>query len=185
MTEKERMLAGELYDPLDEELVAERKRARLLFQKINSLHDDEKEQRDQLLYELFGKAGNGLWIEPPFFCDYGSNIEVGENVFMNFNTCILDVCKVTIGSRTMLAPNVSILTATHPLEAKPRSSGRELGKPITIGEDVWIGGGAVLNPGISIGNSVVIGSGAVVTKSFGDHVFIAGNPARVIREIEN
>ncbi len=184
MTEKEKMLAGEMYNPRDPELMEERLQARRLFQQINSTGDDQKETRDRLFYELFGPSGSGLWIEPPFYCDYGTNIEVGDDVFMNFNCCILDVCTVKIGSRVMMAPGVQIYTATHPLNAQERSSGREFGEPVTIGDDVWIGGGAIINPGVTIGNRVVIGSGAVVTKNVEDDVFVAGNPAKVIRKID-
>ena len=185
MTEKEKMIAGQMYDALDVELTADRKRARLLFQKINKLDDSNKTQRDQLFYELVGSAGKNLWIEPPFYCDYGYNIEVGDNVFMNFNCCILDVSTVRIGSNVMFAPGVQVLTATHPLEAKERNSGKEFAKPITIGDEVWIGGNAIICPGISIGNRAVIGAGAVVTRDIPDDVFAAGNPARVVKHIEN
>lgn len=185
MTEKEKMLAGEMYDPMDPELVDGRLNARLLFQKINLIQDDEKPRRDTLFYELMGEAGPDLWIEPPFYCDYGYNIKLGKQVFMNFNCCILDVAEVKIGNNVMLAPNVQIYTATHPLEAKARNSGREFAKPITIGNNVWIGGGAIICPGVTLGDNVVVGAGAVVTKSFGDDVFIGGNPAKVIRAIKN
>ena len=185
MTEKERMIAGEMYNPADPELVTERHQARLLFQEINSLNEDAVENRNKLLNTLINNAGMNLYIEPPFYCDYGSNIIVGDNVFMNFNCCILDVCKVTIGNNCMFAPNVQIYTATHPLEAKARNSGREYAKPITIGNNVWIGGNATICPGVTIGNNVVIGAGAVVTKSFPDDVFIAGNPAKMIKKIIN
>ena len=185
MTEKEIMLSGGMYDPFDPQLVEERKNARILFQKINKLSDEDKDLRDQMFYELFGSAGTNLYIEPPFFCDYGSNIHVGDNVFMNFGCTILDVMEVKIGSNVMFAPNVHLYTATHPLEAKERNSGREFAKPITIGNDVWIGGGAIICPGVSLGNGVVVGAGAVVTKSFGNNVFIAGNPAKVIKPIDN
>jgi len=185
MTEKERMIAGEMYNPADPELVTERHQARLLFQEINSLNEDAVEKRNKLLNTLIRNAGMNLYIEPPFYCDYGSNIIVGDNVFMNFNCCILDVCKVTIGNNCMFAPNVQIYTATHPLEAKARNSGREYAKPITIGNNVWIGGNATICPGVTIGNNVVIGAGAVVTKSFPDDVFIAGNPAKMIKKIIN
>ena len=185
MTEKERMIAGEMYNPADPELVTERHQTRLLFQEINSLNEDAVEKRNKLLNTLINNAGMNLYIEPPFYCDYGSNIIVGDNVFMNFNCCILDVCKVTIGNNCMFAPNVQIYTATHPLEAKARNSGREYAKPITIGNNVWIGGNATICPGVTIGNNVVIGAGAVVTKSFPDDVFIAGNPAKMIKKIIN
>ncbi|MBT8286392.1 MAG: sugar O-acetyltransferase [Flavobacteriaceae bacterium] len=179
------MLNGDMYDPMDPELVAARHRARTLFQKINILTDNDKTKRDRLLNELVGSTGQDLWIEPPFYCDYGENIHLGKQVFMNFGCCILDVCRVTMGNNVMLGPNVQIYTATHPLEAKARNSGREFAKPISIGNNVWIGGNAVICPGITIGNNVVIGAGAVVTKSFPDDVFIGGNPAKVIKAIDN
>lgn len=185
MTEKELMLAGQMYNPMDPQLVKERHQARLLFEEINAMGEAKKQQRDQLFYQLFGSAGTDLYIEPPFYCDYGSNIHVGDNVFMNFNCTLLDVCKIRLGDRVMFAPNVALYTATHPLEAKARSSGKELGAPITIGNDVWLGAGAIVNPGVVIGNGVVVGSGSVVTKDIPDHVFVAGNPARIIRNIEH
>lgn len=185
MTEKEKMLSGELYDASDPELEAERHCARLIFQDINNMGDAKKEIRNKLFYKLFGKAGKGLWIEPPFFCDYGYNIEVGEKVFMNFNCCILDVMKVKMGNNVLLGPNVQIYTATHPMEAKTRAEWLEYAKPVTIGNDVWIGGAAVICPGVTIGNGVVIGAGAVVTKDVPNNVFVGGNPAKVIREIDN
>jgi len=179
------MLAGEMYDPMDPELVKERLEARLEFQEINSMPEDRKQERDELFYALMGAAGEGLYIEPPFYCDYGYNIKLGKDVFMNYNCCILDVMEVTIGNNVMFAPNVQLYTATHPLEAKARNSGREFAKPISIGNDVWIGGGAIVCPGVAIGNGVVIGAGSVVTKDVPDNVFVAGNPARVIKTIEN
>lgn len=185
MTEKEIMLSGGMYNPSDPQLEEERKQARILFQKINNTPEEDKDIRDKLFYDLFGTAGENLYIEPPFFCDYGSNIHVGDNVFMNYGCIILDVMEVRIGNNVMFAPNVQLYSATHPLEAKPRNSGREYAKPINIGNDVWIGGGAIICPGVSLGNGVVVGAGAVVTKSFGNDVFIAGNPAKVIKEIDN
>lgn len=185
MTEKEKMLSGQMYDPMDPQLCKEREAARTQFQHINTIPEIEKEKRDSLFYELIGSAGKGLWIEPPFYCDYGSNISLGDHVFMNFNCCILDVMEVKIGNNVMLAPNVQIYTATHPLEAKARNSGREFAKGITIGNDVWIGGGAIICPGVTIGNGVVIGAGAVVTKDIPDNVFVGGNPAKIIKQIEN
>ncbi|HMC01653.1 MAG TPA: sugar O-acetyltransferase [Flavobacteriaceae bacterium] len=185
MTEKEKMLAGEMYNPLDPELVADRHQCRLLFQEINKLTEDEKKQRFKLFYKLIPKAGKNLWIEPPFYCDYGYNIIAGDNVFMNFNCCILDVAPVTIGNNCMFGPNVQIYTATHPLEAEARNSGREFAKSITIGKNVWVGGHAVICPGVTIGDNVVVGAGAIVTKSFPGNVFIAGNPAKIVKEIDN
>ena len=185
MTEKEKMLSGEMYNPLDQELTKDRLKARLLFQEINLLNDNDKEKRNKLCYDLLQNVEEGLWIEPPFYCDYGYNIKAGKNLFMNFNCCILDVAEVKIGNNCMMGPNVQIYTATHPLEADKRNSGREFAKRIFIGDNVWIGGHAVINPGVSIGNNVVIGAGSVVTKSFPDNVFIAGNPAKVIKTIQN
>ena len=174
-----------MYDPLDPQLVRERKEARALFQKINNITEERKPERDKLFYALIGSAGSGLYIEPPFYCDYGSNIHLGDHVYMNFGCCILDVMEVRMGNNVMLAPNVQIYTATHPLEARARNSGREYAKAIRIGSDVWIGGGAIICPGVSIGNGVVVGAGAVVTRDIPDNVFVAGNPARVIKEIDN
>lgn len=185
MTEKEKMLAEQMYDPLDPLLVNERHEARMLFQEINSLNDNNKEKRDRLFYDLLPNVKEGLWIEPPFFCDYGYNINAGINLFMNFNCCILDVAEVKIGDNCMMGPNVQIYTATHPLEADKRNSGREFAKRITIGNNIWIGGSAIINPGVTIGNNVVIGAGSVVTKSFPDNVFVAGNPARIVKPIDN
>jgi maltose O-acetyltransferase len=185
MTEKAKMLSGMPYDASDSELSVERDRCRTLFQKINQTTENQKDVRNKLCYDLLGEAGKGLWIEPPFYCDYGYNIRVGSNVFMNFNCCILDVMDVTIGDNTLLGPNVQIYTATHPMDAATRSSLIEFGKPVHIGRDVWIGGGAIICPGVTIGNGVVIGAGAVVTKDIEDNVFVAGNPAKVINRIDN
>ena len=185
MTEKEKMIAGAMYDPMDAQLVEDRLKARLRFQEINAIEESRKKERDELFYKLMGRAGIGLYIEPPFYCDYGYNIKLGEGVYMNFNCCILDVAEVRIGDHTMLGPNVQIYTATHPLEARARNSGREFAKPIRIGNNVWIGGNAVICPGVTIGNNVVVGASAVVTKDFPDDVFIAGNPARIIKAIDN
>ena len=185
MTEKDKMLLGEMYNPLDPQLVKERKLARSKFQEINSMEEIRKEDRDLLFYDLLGNAGDGLYIEPPFYCDYGYNITAGDHLYMNFNCCILDVMPVSLGNNVMLGPNVQIYTATHPLEAKQRNSGREYAKPVNIGNDVWIGGGAIICPGVSIGNGSVIGAGAVVSRDIPDNVFAAGNPAKVIKKINN
>jgi len=185
MTEKEKMIAGQMYDAKDPELSADRERARLLFQQINQMNEVEKPERDLLFYELLGEAGKNLWIEPPFYCDYGYNILAGDNFFMNFNCCILDVSIVEIGDNVMFAPGVQVLTATHPIEAKARNSGLEYAKSITIGNNVWVGGNAIICPGVTVGDGAVIGAGAVVTRDVPNDVFVAGNPARVIKEIEN
>lgn len=185
MTEKSKMLSGELYNPNDPVLVAERHRARLLFQTINQLNDDSKKERKKLLYELLEHAGKGLWVEPPFYCDYGYNIHTGKNVFFNFNCVVLDVMKVEIGDHVLIGPDVQIYTATHPLDAKTRNSWLEYAKPVRIGNDVWIGGGAIIYPGVNIGNGAVIAAGAVVTKSVPDDVVVGGNPAKILKEIDN
>lgn len=185
MTEKTKMLQGELYNPNDPILIAERHQARVLFQKINRLDDDSKKERKQLLKKLVKNSGKGLWIEPPFYCDYGYNIYTGKNVFFNFNCCILDVNKVSIGNDVLVGPNVQIYTATHPLDAATRKSWLEFAKPINIGNDVWIGGNAVICPGVNIGDGAVIAAGAVVTKNVPANVVVGGNPAKIIKQIDN
>ena len=185
MTEKEKMLSGAMYNAADKELVKERKLCRILLHEINALDETAKKERDQLVRKLLKNAGKGLWIEPPFYCDYGYNIITGKNVFFNFNCCILDVMPVSIGNDVLFGPNVQIYTASHPMEAKQRKSWLEYAKPISIGNDVWVGGGAIICPGVNIGNGAVIGAGAVVTRSVPDNVFVGGNPARIIREIDN
>lgn len=184
MAEKEKMLAGELYNALDPELLQGRNRARALLKRLNDgFGSDDAAARTAILKELFGRIGNRSWIEPPFFCDYGSNIFLGARVFMNFNCTILDPGRVEIGDGTMLGPNVQIYTATHPLPEKERKVGLESAKPIKIGPEAWIGGGAIILPGISIGPGSVIGAGSVVTKDVPGWVFAAGNPCTVIRKI--
>lgn len=182
-TEKEKMLAGDLYDPLDTQLSQERRRARLLIEKLNQTRDDEEDERARLLRELIPASGDGLWIQTPFYCDYGTNITIGDKVFFNFNCVVLDVAHVRIGSRVLFGPNVQIYAATHPLSAAERRTGLELGKEIEIGDDVWVGGSAVICPGVRIGARSVIGAGSVVTKDIPESVFAAGNPCRVVREI--
>ena len=144
ITEKEKMLNGELYDASDAELVSERTRTRLLLKKYNDLRYDATEERKSVLQELIPQQGKDLWIEPPFYCDYGSNIKAGDKVFFNFNCVILDVMQVTIGDQVLAGPGVQILTAMHPTNWKERASGLEFAKPITIGSDVWIGGGVII-----------------------------------------
>jgi maltose O-acetyltransferase len=181
-TERDKMLAGELYDPMDPELVAARVRARDLCQALNGTRESEEEERRRILTELFGSGGRQVWMQPPFYCDYGSNIHLGERVFFNFNCVVLDVCAVRVGDFTLFGPAVQIYTATHPLEAELRRT-REFAKPITIGSDVWVGGAAVICPGVTIGSRSVIGAGSVVTRDIPDDVFAAGNPCRVIRSL--
>lgn len=182
-SEKEKMLAGELYDPFDSELAEARERARDLTSELNATRDRDQQIRREILKNLFGKGGESVWMQPPFYCDYGSNIELGERVFFNFNCVVLDVCKVTIGDFTLFGPAVQIYTATHPMNAELRRK-QEFSKPIEIGSDVWVGGGAIICPGIKIGSETVIGAGSVVTRDIPDNVFAAGNPCRVIREID-
>jgi len=181
-TERQKMLAGEMYDPFDSELVAGRERARDLCQSLNSTREAQQDERRRILRELFGAGGDSVWMQPPFFCDYGSNIELGERVFFNFNCTVLDVCRVRIGEFTLFGPSVQIYTAMHPLDAGRRRR-EEFGKPVEIGADVWVGGGAIILPGVRIGSRAVIGAGSVVTRDVPDSVFAAGNPCRVIREI--
>jgi maltose O-acetyltransferase len=184
-TEKEKMLAGELYNALDKQLSDERLQTRLLIKRLNDTREDEEDERSAILKDLIPNAGVGLWLQPPFYCDYGSNILIGEKVFFNFNCVVLDVTYVTIGSRTLFGPNVQIYTATHPVDFKERATGLEYAKPIVIGEDVWVGGSAVICPGVEIGSRSVIGAGSVVTKNIPPDMFAAGNPCRVIRSLQN
>ena len=181
-SEIEKMLAGQLYDPLDPELVVARDRARDLCQDLNATREADQEVRRRILTELFGKGGESVWMQPPFFCDYGSNILLGERVFFNFNCIVLDACRVRIGDFTLFGPAVQIYTPLHPFNAKQRR-GEENGKPIDIGSDVWVGGGAIILAGVSIGSRAVIGAGSVITRDVPEAVFAAGNPCRVIRAI--
>lgn len=182
-TEKEKMLAGELYNASDPELSQERQQARRLVRLFNRTVETDFALRLDLLTELFGAVGEGSFIEPDFRCDYGYNIEVGTNFFANFDCVILDVCKVKIGDNCFMGPGVHIYTATHPVEALERIKGPEYGKPVTIGDNVWVGGRAVILPGITIGHNVVIGAGAVVTKDVPDNVAVGGNPAKIIKTL--
>ena len=182
MTEKQKMLAGELYDASDKQLKAEHARAVEICSKLMDFRLTD-EERSELAKKLLGKTGKNVHLSQGFCCDYGSNIEVGENFYTNYGVCILDVCKVKIGDNCLIAPQAGIYTACHPLDRKTRVSGLELGKPVTIGNDCWIGGQAVINPGVTLGDNVVVGSGAVVTKSFPSNVVIAGNPAKIIKKL--
>lgn len=183
MTEKERMLSGKLYSANDLELKAYSKKSRMLTRLFNNTTEEQKDYRVKLLKELFEKTGENIYIEPPFRCDYGSNISIGNNFYANFDCIILDVCKVEIGENVMFAPRVSVYTAAHPIDAEVRNTGLELGKSVKIGNNVWVGGNTVINPGVTIGNNVVIGSGSVVTRDIPDNVIAVGNPCRVLREI--
>ncbi|HEY0264230.1 MAG TPA: sugar O-acetyltransferase [Granulicella sp.] len=182
-TEREKMLAGELYNALDPDLVEERNRARDLCQTLNATREADRELRRQLFLQLFSKGADTVWLQPPFFCDYGSNIELGEHVFFNFNCTVLDVCRVTIGDYCQFGSGVQILTPLHPLNAALRRR-QEYGAPVTTGADVWVGSGAIILPGVTIGSRTVIGAGSVVSRSLPDNVLAVGNPCRIIREIE-
>lgn len=183
-SEKEKMLASELYAASDPQLTQEREHARMLIRLYNQSLETEHDLRDQLMKQLFGSTGEELYIEPTFRCDYGYNIHVGNHFYANFDCVFLDVCEIRIGDHCYIAPGVHIYTAAHPLHPVERISGVEFGKPVTIGNNVWVGGSVVINPGITIGHNVVIGSGAIVTKDVPDNVVVAGNPAKIIKRIE-
>jgi maltose O-acetyltransferase len=182
-SEKEKMLAGELYNSFDARLTEERTNARLLINRLNNSSENQPEERMAATKALIPNAGSNLYIQPPFFCDYGTNIYIGEKVYFNFNCVILDVMQVTIGDETLFGPNVQIYTATHPINWKERSSGPEFAKPIVIGKNVWIGGSCVICPGVSIGDRTIIGAGSVVTKNIPADVMAAGNPCKIIRQL--
>jgi maltose O-acetyltransferase len=175
------MLAGELYDPLNTELVTARERARDLCLALNSTPESQRTKRRQILKDLLGAGGDTAWMQPPFYCDYGANIYLGTRVFFNFNCVVLDVCEVRIGDYTLFGPGVQVLTPLHPLDHDLRRK-QEFGKPIEIGSDVWVGGGALILAGVRIGSRAVIGAGSVVTRDIPEGAFAAGNPCRVIRK---
>jgi maltose O-acetyltransferase len=183
-TEKEKMLAGLMYDSADPVLIKDRLNARQYIENFHKAAFDADDERMTILKSLFKKTGKWLKIEPAFRCDYGYNISVGENFFANFDCVFLDVCEITFGDNCMLGPGVHIYTATHPLDPTERNSGLEYGKKVVIGHNVWIGGRAVILPGVTIGDNVVIASGAVVHKDVEDNVVVGGNPAKVIKKID-
>lgn len=182
-TEKDKMLAGELYLAADAELVADRKRARRLTRVYNNTTEEETEKRRQILTELFAKVGANVEIEPPFYCDYGSNIYVGDKFYMNFGCVILDCNKVEIGDSVLCGPYVQIYTAYHPISPEIRLTGKELAAPVKIGDNVWIGGNVIICPGVTIGDNTTIGAGSVVVKDIPANVVAAGNPCRIIRNL--
>ena len=182
MSEKENMLAGLFYNASDPELVQARQEARRLLWKYNATDPAEKDKRRELLQCLFGNMGKNVIIEPPFFCDYGGQISLGNNVFINFNCVILDCSRVEIGDNCQIGPSAQIYTATHPLEPKARAEGKEFAAPVKIGKNVWIGGGAIILPGITIGDHAVVGAGAVVTHDVAAFAVVVGNPARQHRQ---
>ncbi|MGN0818173.1 MAG: sugar O-acetyltransferase [Candidatus Coproplasma sp.] len=182
-SEKQKMLDGELYYSTDSDLQTAHDRAVRLCAKLNEYAPES--ERSQIAKELLGKCGEHVTLGYGFYCDYGENIEVGENFYCNYGVCILDVCKVKIGDRCLIAPQVGIYTAEHPIDRQTRASGLECGRPVIIGDDCWIGGGAIINPGVTLGDNVVVGSGSVVTKSFPSNVVIAGNPAKIIKKLND
>lgn len=183
MSKKEKMLAGKLYRAYEEELLAERQAAKELIFEFNTLHPSKIEQRKKIIQRLLGKTGKNFIIEPPFRCDYGYNISVGENFYANYNCTILDCAKVTIGDNVFIAPNVNLFTAEHPVHPDIRNTQLEYAIPIIIGSNVWLGGGVIVNPGVTIGDNTVIGSGSVVIRDIPANVVAAGNPCRVRRKI--
>ena len=183
MNQKERMLAGLPYKAWLDGLAEERLENKKRIYKYNNLPPDAEKEQEVLIKEILGKTGENVHIEAPFHCDYGYNIEVGENFFANYNLTVLDVGKVRIGKNAQIAPNVSIYTAGHPIHPDSRNSGYEYGIEVTIGDNVWIGGNVCLMPGVTVGDNVVIGAGSVVTKDIPDSVIAVGNPCRVVRAI--
>lgn len=181
--EREKMIAGEMYNPMDRELLEDRERAKRFCRLYNSTDDTDYEARKDLMKGFLGKTGENLHIESSFKADYGYNIEIGDNFYANYDCLLLDICPITIGKNAMLAPGVHIYSATHPLDSAERNSGKEFGKPVKIGDNVWIGGRAVIAPGVTLGDNVVVAAGAVVTKSFPDNVVIGGNPAKIIKNL--
>lgn len=181
-TEREKMLAGEIYNCLDPDLILEREQVKKQLWLFNQTEDFI--ERQAILQQLLGKVGQNAIIEPPFYCVYGKNIILGDQAYLNFSCTILDGNQVRIGSHAMVGPNVQFYTAAHELLAEPRNQGWEVAKPIEIKDNVWIGGSAILLPGVTVGLNAVVGAGAVVTRDVPANTVVAGNPARVIREIE-
>jgi maltose O-acetyltransferase len=183
VTEKEKMLSGQMYDARDPQLAADRQRARDLCKSLNDSEDCQQEFRQGIIRKLFGSTGNDIWIEPPFYCDYGTNITLGREVYFNFNCVILDPAPVTIGNHVLFGPGAHIYTASHPITALDRRKGLEFARPVEIGSEVWVGGAAIICPGVRIGSRSVIGAGSVVTNDLPEDVFAAGNPCRMIRHL--
>ena len=179
MKEKEKMLAGEIYNAENEELIIERQKAKELCYEYNIIKPSKIKKRKQIIEKLIGNIKGNFWIEQPFYCDYGYNIEIGENFYANHNLLILDCNKVIIGDNVFIAPNCSFYTAGHPIDAKTRNKGLEYAKPIKIGNNVWIGGNTVILPGVEIGDNTVIGAGSIVTKNIPRNCVAFGNPCKV------
>lgn len=180
-SEKDKMLAGELYRASDPELVRERQRCRSLLQAFNTAPDEA--ERQTVLRELIGRIGNGTFVQPPFACDYGSNVSLGDNVFINFNAVILDCASVRVGDGTQIGPGVQLLAADHPRDPQARRDLLEAARPISIGSNVWLGAGAIVLPGVTVGEDSIIGAGSVVTRDIPSGVLAVGNPCRVVREL--
>ena len=180
---KDRMLRGELYIADDPELAADHARAQALLERFNAASHDAHDERDRLVRELFAEVGEGVVVKPPLRCDYGLYVSIGERTFVNYGCVLLDVQPIRIGAFCQIATNVQLLTATHPVDPEPRRLGWESGEPITIGDNVWLGGGVIVCPGVTIGNDTVVGAGAVVTRDLPAGVVAVGSPARVLREI--
>ncbi len=183
LNEKEKMLSGEIYDAADELLIKERNLCKDLCFEYNHLRPSEMDDRKDVIKKLFGRTKENFHIEQPFYCDYGYNIEIGENFYTNVNVVILDCAKVTFGDHVFIAPNCGFYTAGHPFDVEQRNSGLEYAYPITVGNNVWIGAGCSILPGVTIGDNSVIGAGSVVTKDIPSNVLAVGNPCKVIREI--
>jgi len=184
MTEKEKMIKGMYYNAANPRLVIERYKANIICTRYNKKALLEVFTKHKSMRRLLNTTGS-FWIKPPFNCDYGYNIHLGKNVFINYGCIFLDVCKIKIGDFTMIGPNTQIYTACHPIKSKERKNGIEFGKPVNIGKNVWIGGGSIILPGVKIGNNSVIGSGSVVTKDIPSNVVAVGNPCKVIKHISS
>jgi galactoside O-acetyltransferase len=184
MTEKEKMLSGLIYDAnYDKELIGERAKCKDVLFEFNQLLPSNTEKQQEIIKNLFGKTKDAFIITAPFWCDYGNNIEIGENFYVNHNCVILDPGKVVFGDNVFIGPHCGFYTATHPLDAEQRNQGLEYAKPITIGNNVWIGGGVHVMPGVTIGDNSVIGAGSIVTKDIPSGVLAVGNPCRILKEI--
>ncbi len=183
MTDWEKMQAGEVYNDFAEDLFNRRVRAKRLFRAYNRLDDSEKDKRNEIMRELFRSVGENVWIEPDFRCEFGKNITIGDNVYINFGCVILDCGQVTIGSDTLIGPNVGLFSGNHTTDAEERAAGGLIPRPITIGSRVWLCGNVSVVPGVTIGDDTVIGAGSVVTRDIPSGVVAAGNPCRVLRKI--
>ena len=183
-TEREKMTAEEPFCTNDSQLMKDKKNARTLAEQYNHTTEEDNELRQELLHQIFGKCGEKIFIKPPFHCDYGYNIFLGENFFANFDCVFLDAAPITIGKNCLIGPQTGIYAVGHPLDVENRNAGIGVPKAVTIGDNVWTGGHVTILPGVTLGNNCVVGGGSVVTKSFPDNVVIAGNPARIIRHLD-